>query len=869
MLHRASHVGGALGFEGDVHKSGYLVKRAKKSGANWKKRYFVLNGSSLIYYESHKKTNSAKGNLLITVDFVIKDVVEPKYPFCFEIETAFEKLRVAGESAEEVAQWKEALHLAVSRLDGTTRGFLQLQVSSMFRGKQSWVKKFFVLHANALTYHNNHFDTHKNLGSIKLSSRTSVAKQATTLTIKTGSQQLVVACVDVPEAQVWYDAIVRTVKRVESLDDLAGKIGTENTEVVLLDGHLGTATEAAATLSTRDALRRRTSVVGASTSDHFWPAKFYALTSTALYQADNANATEAQRVFLVSPTCAVFETTLKPYAFELVTSQGVLHVHASSEEDRDRWTEALRDAISSSSRLVSDPLHDAVLHMDLNLYECNFETKQPLGIVLERSAEWAIVKSSKREFADVSPGSALVAINGSSTQLEAYASVIQRLTGWQPPLKLTFARSPTLSGWLGKRARGRSGRSSKRNWKRRFFELKEGKLAYYDKDATGQSAQVREGCLKGALLLMGCAVALAPKGPETDDQPFCIRLVSGIGVLVMQAETLEECLKWATTLYHGIAIANGGGYLLDVERQKHALVREEEEPVDAKLSPPPPPAEEEEKKESEAAAEQPPAELPPSEPVVEKKEETGSDKEQPPPVDIPPSAPVFEEENEQVASQSPPPPLNSAEIPRAEAEFAPPLHDRRRQSFSAVVASKEAVLPVYTNPKSDDHISDVDEEDEEEDDDEEEDVPNDIAENEDAPEVGDGGGTLLPAIGVEEDEMEVIHTLCQVHKNHVPLTDEELETTFDLLKGSNKGWLNPMQFVSLLRRVGLSDEGNLQWELQLFHEFDTKNEGHLTKEDFVRGMHRHMSQQELESNAAMRHIVVGIRNFSAQGTVEL
>lgn len=556
----SARIGAALGFDGEVHKSGYMWKRAKKSGANWKRRYFVLNDSSLVYLESHKNAN-AKGNVLITTDLVVRDVVEPKYAHCFEIVTAFETLRVAADTQAHVSEWKESLLLAVSRLEGTTRGFLELKVRSKY------LKKFFVVHSNALTYHADHFETHRTQGSIKLGSRTTVSKSDQELTVVTGSQQLVVSCGD--DVGTWEDAIKAAIAAAESRDDLAGKVGSESKEDVLIDGYLETSTNSAAHAKTNDTWRRRGVVLCDQSFDVTpWKPKFYALTRSALYQAANENSTEAESVFLISPTCAVFETKFRDHAFELVTSEGVLHVHAKDDAERTAWTDALREAISKSSRLVSDPLVDAARHLELDLYDVHFDTKRPLGIVLERSAEWAIVKSSKKHLADTTPGSALAAVNGASCLLDPYASVISRLTGWVPPLTLTFARPPVLSGWLAKRARGRSGRSGKGNWKQRFFELKEGKLAYFDRDVSEASPHVRNAATKGALLLMGCAVALAPKGPETDDLPFCLRLVSGVGVLVMQGTTLGECLEWATMLYHSIAIANGGGYLLDIERQK-------------------------------------------------------------------------------------------------------------------------------------------------------------------------------------------------------------------------------------------------------------------------------------------------------------
>ena len=43
-----------------------------------------------------------------------------------------------------------------------------------------------------------------------------------------------------------------------------------------------------------------------------------------------------------------------------------------------------------------------------------------LGIVRQRAAEWALVKFANQEVDDVSEGSALVAINGASTQLQPY-----------------------------------------------------------------------------------------------------------------------------------------------------------------------------------------------------------------------------------------------------------------------------------------------------------------------------------------------------------------------------------------------------------------------------------------------------------------
>lgn len=72
--------------------------------------------------------------------------------------------------------------------------------------------------------------------------------------------------------------------------------------------------------------------------------------------------------------------------------------------------------------------------------------------------------------------------------------------------------------------------------------------------------------LKGDVPLMGSAVALMPS-TETG-KFFCFRVLSGVTSLIMQAETQDEMMDWAGTLYHAIAIANGGGHIISIERSR-------------------------------------------------------------------------------------------------------------------------------------------------------------------------------------------------------------------------------------------------------------------------------------------------------------
>ena len=181
--------------------------------------------------------------------------------------------------------------------------------------------------------------------------------------------------------------------------------------------------------------------------------------------------------------------------------------------------------------------------------------------MLERSSEWAIVKLSNTEETGVTMGSVLYTVNDEPVTLQTYPETINLLTGWQPPLTLGFRHSPRKHGWLKKQSRGRN--TTVKNWKNRFFVLDSSRLTYYEDDKKGSE-------VKGDIQLMGSAVALLSYS-ETG-QFFSFRIVSGITSIVMQASTVDEMMDWASILYHASSMANGGGYLIDVERKRLATL---------------------------------------------------------------------------------------------------------------------------------------------------------------------------------------------------------------------------------------------------------------------------------------------------------
>ena len=78
------------------------------------------------------------------------------------------------------------------------------------------------------------------------------------------------------------------------------------------------------------------------------------------------------------------------------------------------------------------------------------------------------------------------------------------------------------------------------------------------------------------------------------------------------------------------------------------------------------------------------------------------------------------------------------------------------------------------------------------------------------------------------------------------LSDEEIGGAFEALDaGSKGGVLNPMQFSNLLRMMDAS-QGNLKMELDLFHEFDSRNAGAITLDDFTSGIRRVVAAKGLK-----------------------
>lgn len=69
----------------------------------------------------------------------------------------------------------------------------------------------------------------------------------------------------------------------------------------------------------------------------------------------------------------------------------------TSKDDTTGWINAIRQCISSCRLDPTDALCVAALEREDDVYEVEFKEKRPLGIVLERAGDWALVKVRRTE----------------------------------------------------------------------------------------------------------------------------------------------------------------------------------------------------------------------------------------------------------------------------------------------------------------------------------------------------------------------------------------------------------------------------------------------------------------------------------------
>jgi hypothetical protein len=230
-----------------------------------------------------------------------------------------------------------------------------------------------------------------------------------------------------------------------------------------------------------------------------------------------------------------------------------------------------------------------------------------------------------KQMSSVSVGAVLESVNGESVLLWPFEKVTAKLREWAPPLRLRFLLPPRCAGALHKHKHVASDDSGvgevsspspqklnshgsgthetssvaggilqSFNWQDREFSVVAGQLFCVNP----KKRQKAGGLLEHQYQLRDCYVRLVPE-PESH-RPHCICLhpphsqdelaslagrtkKHGRELLLLQASSEEDQLRWAAALKYAIALESGGGYLLQglIEKRQEELVDAHEAAAEA------------------------------------------------------------------------------------------------------------------------------------------------------------------------------------------------------------------------------------------------------------------------------------------------
>lgn len=540
-----------------IVKAGFLVKCAKLTGKNWKKRYCILTGNTLNYYTSHNNTQIPKGNILLVGDaqVQIEDVRGTGGPqaFGFRLSTPFESILFVSMTHDDRASWMRAIDAAIELSNRSLRGYMLLLPASLLASK---VRKFFVLHHDVLTYHIDHEHTSVDQFSIKVTPHTDIKHDDEKFKIKLADSTGTRVCGfqfekrSQHEYPAWRDGIY-------AIRDRFVQIAKKAQE------HVAHAIE-------ESILRGKLLVRGGNGQ---WTENTVALTETELIIRPMDTVQGPGEVHYISCNTAVNvlsqRTTGYAFAFEMTTSGKPLQIVCTSAEELDQWVSTMKGLVPQPVILdTNDVLYRAAvakIPFDV-FYEVQYNENKPLGLVMQKVEEWALTMDFKgydAKATGVVPGSALTSVNDELVIFDDYFATIGRLKDWKPPLKLTFRKAPEKHGYLMKRSAGN--RISGATWKRRFLVVGEGKLSIFANEAMSSETKVD-------LPLQNASVSLVHSSEY--DKFFCFRVQVDMVNLVLQAATLEEMLDWAATIYHAIGMASGGKHIIEYERRRAEMEAE-------------------------------------------------------------------------------------------------------------------------------------------------------------------------------------------------------------------------------------------------------------------------------------------------------
>jgi hypothetical protein len=233
-------------------------------------------------------------------------------PHCFAVVTPEKTLYVASETAQEMAQWVEKITAVIANIDQLKRGYLNKR--AVVSGRD-WKKRFFMLSTNVLMYYQSESTTSQPKGSFRLTSETTVDGD---VTLMRGSEQVKFCfAVSSSEKTMYLEG--------SSQEDRASWILSLKDRISVLPKVDDTKND----VDFKGSLVKRAVVSGEN-----WKTRHFELRGPSLvYFKDEYSAAEKGRFTVTADSC-VYETNLKPFAFELVTPDKVLHVSAASKKVR-------------------------------------------------------------------------------------------------------------------------------------------------------------------------------------------------------------------------------------------------------------------------------------------------------------------------------------------------------------------------------------------------------------------------------------------------------------------------------------------------------------------------------------------------------
>jgi hypothetical protein len=130
-----------------------------------------------------------------------------------QVNTPFAVLRLEATDAKERDLWMQAISKVVSELKAATRGYLWHKNTSMF--EKAWSRKFFIVHDDSITSHEDHMKTSTILSAVKLSEGTVTVEfrlDCQLAVMRGGVDLMILRAAEEDERDTWAAAIKQAAK---------------------------------------------------------------------------------------------------------------------------------------------------------------------------------------------------------------------------------------------------------------------------------------------------------------------------------------------------------------------------------------------------------------------------------------------------------------------------------------------------------------------------------------------------------------------------------------------------------------------------------------------------------------------------------